>query len=179
MFNEQHAGPGWLRGVGLVAAGVTAAAGVVLVEAIARSWGTDAVALLLVSLVVLVGIVGLAALTGLINRISVRVCDKGVVGRLSPFRVFVIPVNEITAVHRSTVTVVEAGGIGYRLKPAVRYLLFTGGPAVTVETTQGRSYVIRSDNAEQMIAAIDELSSLTRSDRGNGHVPGAGSAAQR
>jgi hypothetical protein len=144
-----------LRLVGLAAAIVTVAAALALVQGITRLWDAEAVGLLVVSLVALVGIVGLAALTGVLNRISVSVSKEGVVGCLSPFRVFVIHVDEITAVHRSAVTVVEAGGIGYRMKPAERYLLFTAGPAVKVETTKGRSYFIRTDNSEQMINAID------------------------
>ena len=126
-----------------------------LVRGLALGWGTSSAGILLASVLVLVGIVGLAAVTGLLNQIRVRVADGRVVGHLLPVRVFAIPVDTITGLQPTNISAAEAGGIGYRLMPAARYLLFNAGPAVRVETRRGRNYFIRSDRPDQMIDAIE------------------------
>jgi hypothetical protein len=155
MFIEEQSGPAWLRALGVLAAVILVGAAALLVAAIARLWGRFDALLLLGTLVVLIGVVGLAAVTGLSNRITVRVADGRIVGRLFPFRVFAVPVGDIVDLGRDEVTTVRAGGIGYRLTRTGRYLLFDDGPAVALQTRAGRTYVIRSDRPDELVAAIE------------------------
>jgi hypothetical protein len=153
MYVERQAGPVWLRVLGAVAAVVMVIAAVLLIPAIIRTWGTTSTGILLAALIALL-VVGLAAVTGLLASSSVRVDDGRVVGRLTPFRVFVIPVDDIIGIDQAEVSPAQAGGIGYRLKPAKRFLLFNGGAAVRLETREGRTYFIRSDRGREMADTI-------------------------
>jgi hypothetical protein len=156
MYVERQAGPTWVKVSGAGAAVVVVVAAAVLIPAIIRTWGTSSTVILVAALIALVVIVGLAAVTGLLARISVRVEGGRVVGHLAPFRVFVVPVVDIIRTSHSEVSLEEAGGIGYRLRPDVRLLLFDRGPAVRFETRRGRTYVIRSDRGAEMVEAIAE-----------------------
>jgi hypothetical protein len=170
MFVEEQSGPTWFRALGVLAAVILVVASALLVASIARLWGQTDALLLLGALVVLVGIVGLTASTGLSNRIAVSVDDSRIVGRLAPFRVFTIPADEIVESRPDEVTIVRAGGLGYRLMPTGRYLLFDDGPAVAVHTRGGRTYVVRTDRRDELVAAIEaarpaESNPGARSDR--------------
>jgi hypothetical protein len=155
MFIEEQSGPAWLRALGALAAVILVGAAALLIAAIARLWGRSDALLLLGTLVVLIGVVGLAAVTGLSNRITVRVADGRIVGRLFPFRVFAVPSGDIVGLGSDEVTTVRAGGIGYRVTPTGRYLLFDGGPAVVVQTRSARTYVVRTNRPDELIAAIE------------------------
>jgi hypothetical protein len=154
MFVERQTGPVWLRVLGVVAAATLVVTAVVLVQGIGRAWGTPSAGVLAVALVVLFVIVGLAAVTGLLNRITVTVGDGRVVGRLAPFRVFTIPVDGIAGIEQAEVTTAEAGGIGYRLRPGARFLLFDAGAAARLDMRDGRTYCLRSDRGPELEEAI-------------------------
>jgi len=156
MFVERQTGPVWLRVLGGVAAAILVVAAIGLVEGIGRAWGSPSGGVLVAGLVALVVIVGLAAVTGMANRITVTVGDGRVVGRLAPFRVFTIAVDDIVGVEQTEITTAGAGGIGYRMRPAARFLLFDTGTAVRLETRQGRSYCLRSDRGPDLAEAIAE-----------------------
>jgi hypothetical protein len=155
MFVEEQSGPAWLRALGALAALILIAAAALLVAGIAQLWGQADALLLLGCLVLLVALVGFTAATGLLNRITVRVAAGRIVGRLSPFRVFAIPAGEVVGMRPAEATVSRAGGIGFRLTRTGRYLLFDDGPAVALQTRAGRTYVIRSDRPDELVAAIE------------------------
>jgi hypothetical protein len=159
MYIERQTGPAWLRLTGAAAAAVVAAAAVLLIPAIIRTWGTASTGVLVAALIALIAIVGLAAVTGLLASISVRVQNGEVVARLTPFRVFAIPVEDIIGTGQAQVSPADAGGIGYRLKPGKRFLLFDGGAAVRLETREGRTYFIRSDRGPEMVDSIAQARS--------------------
>ena len=160
MYVERQTGPTWLRTLGAVAAAVVVViTAVLLIPAIIRTWGSSSTGILLAALIALLLVVGLAAVTSLLASISVRVENGRVVGRMTPFRVFVIPVDDIIGTDQTEVSPAQAGGIGYRLKPAKRFLLFNGGAAVRLETREGRTYFIRSDRGREMVDTIAEARS--------------------
>lgn len=159
MYIERQTGPAWLRVIGAAAAAVVILSALLVIPAIIRTWGTSSTGVLVTALIALLVIVGLAAVTGLLATISLRVEDGVVVGRLTPFRLFAIPVGEITSTDQAQVSPAEAGGIGYRLKPTKRFLLFDGGAGVCLETRDGRTYFIRSNRGIEMAQSIAEAQS--------------------
>ena len=155
MYSERRTGPAWLRVLGTVAAAIVVGVLVVVVPAIGRSWGTPSATVLAAALVAIVVIVGLAAATASLNRIEVRVGRGRVEGWLAPFRVFSVRASEIDSVDETAVTVAQAGGIGYRMRPSTRLLLFDGGSAARLRTRAGRSYVLRSNSVPRLIEAVE------------------------
>ena len=74
-----------------------------------------------------------------------------------------IPLDAIEAVDVVHADFSDSRGWGWRLVGTEQYLMWSGGPAVRLTLTKGRSRVLRSDRAGEMVGAIASV----RSDPGH------------
>ncbi|MFB4353969.1 hypothetical protein RAC69_12540 [Microbacterium sp. LS_15] len=154
LFRETQVGPRWLAVAGAMTlvflAAITAiAAPVVLANA--ERLGGGAIVLLVVGFVLVLG----AGLLALRRRIALSVTSTHIDARLSPFRVMHIPLTDIERVDVVEVRPSEAGGVGWRVVGADRYLLWSAGPAVRLTLSKGSTRTLRSDHAVELRTAID------------------------
>ncbi|WP_213815729.1 hypothetical protein [Glaciihabitans sp. dw_435] len=154
-YREHQPGPRWLRAVGVFCVAILLPVSAVMANAVAQRWGTGSALWVLACMVFFIVAIGLASLICLANTIDIRVTHRDITGLVVPLRVFRIHTEEITAIEPATVTPTHAGGIGYRVTPSARYLLFNAGPAVRITTRTGRIYVVRSLRPDALIAAIE------------------------
>jgi hypothetical protein len=73
-----------------------------------------------------------------------------------------IPLDAIEVVDVIHVEFSDSRGWGWRLVGTDQYLMWSGGPAVRLTLTKGRSRVLRSDRAGEMVAAIASVGSDPR-----------------
>lgn len=153
LFRETLIGPRWLAVAGAMTLGfltiVTAISTPVVITR-ADEVGGWTIALLVVGFVLILA----AGLLGLAGRITVTVTETHVEARLTPFRVVRIPLTEVDRVEVIEITVAQAGGVGWRLAGSEQFLLWSGGAAVRVTTTGGRTRVLRTEDPEELRAAI-------------------------
>lgn len=154
LFRDTITGPRWMAVTGaatltfLVAIMAIAAPAVIAEPERTGAW---AIIVLLVAAVLILG-AGLLALT---RRIVLSVTSTHVDARLSPVRVMHIALTDIERVDVVEVTPSEAGGVGWRVVGADRFLLWSAGPAVRLTLSGGGTRTLRSDRAVELQAAID------------------------
>lgn len=112
------------------------------------------IALLIATFVLILG----AGLIGLDRRIRVSVSATHIDAYLFLFRVMHIPVSDVHHVEIAEVSPSQAGGLGWRIVGADRFLLWSTGPAVWLTLTGGRSRVIRTDRPQELQKSIQSVS---------------------
>lgn len=108
------------------------------------------IALLIAAFVLILG----AGFIGLDRRIRVSVSATHIDAHLSLFRVMHIPVSDVHHVEIAEVSPSQAGGLGWRIVGADRFLLWSSGPAAWLTLTDGRSQVMRTDRPVELQNAI-------------------------
>lgn len=154
MYTETLRGPRWLTWLGIMAAVIAAGSECLIIGSLVPVWGTPAFPLLVAAAIWLLLILGLASAVGILNRSRVCVSEGEIRGYLSPLRVVRIPVSSIVAMQEVTVSLRDAGGIGYRMMPGHRYLLLSEGPAVMLTVTNRPAYTLRSERPEDLMSGI-------------------------
>ncbi|PRB07247.1 hypothetical protein [Microbacterium sp. MYb64] len=161
MFHETSVGPRWMVYLGAAVLVFLAAITAIVVPAIvAKPDAPDPWIIWLLPVAFLVILV--AGVLFLLRRITLTVSDTHITARLVPFRVMHIPLAEVRQVETTTVTIGDAGGLGWRLAGSARFLLWSPGPAVCVTLTDGRTRVLRTDHAPELTRVIT-TSALTSS----------------
>lgn len=156
MYGELQRGPRWLAGIGWFAELATVVCFYFLATTLADHWGTDAAPSLMVGLIVGTLVLAPAGLVLVQNTALVRVGNGSVSGYLLPFRMFRIRAERIDVVRRTEdVSGKNVAGLGYRSAGGRRYLLLDAGPAVEIRTHDGRVFVLRTDDPEAMIKAVE------------------------
>lgn len=162
VFRERITGPRWM-----VVAGIITLALLIFVMWLAIPELTAApekvngglVALLFVSTVMVV----IAVVLLITRRSTIVITETHVDAHLDPFRIMHIPLDAIEAVDVVHADFSDSRGWGWRLVGTEQYLMWSGGPAVRLTLTKGRSRVLRSDRAGEMVGAIASV----RSDPGH------------
>lgn len=153
VFRERSFGPRWMVVLGIVTlALLTFIMWLAIPELIAQPDKLNAgiVVLLLVSTVMVV----IAVVLLLTRRATVVVTETHVDAYLDPFRIMHISLDVIEGVDIIDVDFADSRGWGWRLVGTEQYLLWSAGPAVRLTLTKGRSRVLRSDRAAEMVRAI-------------------------
>lgn len=113
------------------------------------------VALLAVSTAMVV----IAGVLLILRRSTVVITGTHVDAHLDPFRIMHISLEAIDGVEIIDVDVSDSLGWGWRLAGTEQYLLWSAGPAVRLTLTDGRSRVLRSDRADELVAALARVGS--------------------
>ena len=153
MFHETSVGPRWMAYLGAAVLVFLAAITAVTIPAIVAK--PDApnpwiVWLLPVAFLLIL----VAGVLFLLRRITLTVSDTHITARLVPFRVMHIPLAEVRQVETTTVTIGDAGGLGWRLAGSARFLLWSPGSAVCVTLADGRTRVLLTDHAPELTRVI-------------------------
>ncbi|MFZ4842201.1 hypothetical protein [Mycetocola saprophilus] len=154
MYTETLRGPRGLTWLGITAAVIAAGSEGLIIGSLGSLWGNPAFPVLVAAGIWLLLILGLASAVGILNRTTVCVSEGEIRGYLSPLRVVRIPVTSIVAMQEVTVSPRAAGGIGYRLKLGHRFLLLSGGPAVTLTVQNRPAYTLRSERPAELMSGI-------------------------
>lgn len=161
LFRETLIGPRWLAVAGaltLVFLVVVTAISAPVNIAQAAGVGGWTIALLVAGFLLILA----AGLLGLARRITITVSDTHIDARLTPFRVIHLPLADVDQVDLTTVTVAQAGGVGWRLAGSEQFVLWSAGAAVRVTTVSGRSRMLRTEHPEELRAAILSASRTMR-----------------
>jgi hypothetical protein len=157
LFRETLIGPWWLTVAGastlVFLVVITAISTPVVVDNVEEIGGW-VVVLLGVAFVLILG----AGLIGLDRRIRLSVSTTHIDAYLSLFRVMHIAVSNVDKVEVAGVSPSQAGGVGWRIAGADRFVLWSSGSAVWLTLTNGGSRVIRSDRPEELRDAIQSVS---------------------
>ncbi len=156
MHSETQRGPLWMRILGIVVAVGTLAIVIPAEITLAAAGGSIAYQL------VLMGGGTVAVVGGMVlgmGAIRVTVSEHELRAHILPFRVFKLRKSEIVSSDTAQISPRDAGGLGYRITPSGRFLLWDAGPAVQIRTLGGRSYYLRSPNPAALQAQVENLRS--------------------